>query len=72
MTTATAHAADCGTCDVLTNWVAASAVGYEEARNNLRAGLRTALGHGVTVADLASASGRGEEFITQLITEGSL
>jgi hypothetical protein len=64
--------ATCDRCTAFANWAATSSVAYEQARNELRTSYLTALGHGLSVADLARASGRDEEFINRLIKEGSL
>lgn len=62
----------CIGCDKYGNAVAIFSVAYEQSRNDLRSTCTDALRHGLTVADLAQASGRSEAFITDLIGEGTL
>ena len=58
--------------DAAYNAVAAASVGYEQARNALRSACWSALPHGLTVPDLARASGRDVTYIHELLREAQL
>lgn len=55
--------------DAAYTMAAVGAVAYAEARLALARIYRQALDHGITVAEIADASGRTEAFITELIGE---
>jgi hypothetical protein len=60
------------TRDAYANAAAVASIGYEEGRNALRAACEDGFRNGLTLAELARATGRSERFISALIQEATL